>query len=251
MLPLLTLILPGVLWAQESTVQMLDRLAMDPGDSEAIGALSGKYDPRIIDAFEKAFDAISDPEEKHLIAFNLVDDGVRDQKYFEYLVQQAVAQIDVDAPYPLNRDSDGKEIRGQLNPAFDEWCRNHRRDTDSCARDYLSPMAVTQLALLGDQRSGDILMRGLRSKNILVAQICAGGLGVLGRTDALPIIAERIVNSPADMAIGFAGMLGDYHTPAAEALMDQYIPDKDLREMLKHGTEYGSLLRRRKERGIQ
>jgi hypothetical protein len=248
---LIVLCLAPVLWSQESKSVLVDRLTKDPTDDEAIRGLSGDYDPRVIAAFKGAFDAVSDPEDKGLIAFNLIDDGEKDRKYFDYLAERAAVAISNDAPSPLVRDSSGKEIRGQMSPAFEEWCRNHQRKISSCTADYLYPYAVAQLALLGDERAADVLMSGLRSRNPVVVMACAGGLGVLGRNDALPIIAERLMQLPSDIAFGLASLLGDYHSAAAEALMDRYIPDKDMRERLKSGSQYGLLRQRRKDRGVQ
>jgi hypothetical protein len=105
------LIVPAALWAQETTNQALDRLAKNPKDHEAISQLKGQY--------------------------------------LDHLVGMALIAIDSDAPYPLARDADGKDIRGQMDPAFAEWCRDHQREIASCASDYLYPGAVMQLAMLG------------------------------------------------------------------------------------------------------
>lgn len=237
--------------AQNAIQQGLDRLTTSPTDHDALQTLSGTYDVRVVDAYKRSFDTATDPEDKALIAYNLVDDGVKDPKYIDYLIQRATAEIQNDAPYPMARDAEGKEARGKADPAFEEWCRNHQRDLGACATDYLYPRTITMLAMLGDPRAGDVLLQGLRSKNLPAFVFSAGGLAVLGRKDALPLIAERIATVPPNIAVTVVSMLGPYHDARADALIDLYVSDKASREKIKEGPGLGTLLQRRKERGIQ
>lgn|ERR1035438_3801358 len=109
---LIALAAPFVLSGQlASTTDFADQLSKRPTDHEPVRRLSGQYGPGVVEAFEKAFEAVEDPEDKALAAWNLMDDGITDQKYFDYLADRARTAIEDDAPLPFLYDSNGKEIK--------------------------------------------------------------------------------------------------------------------------------------------
>jgi hypothetical protein len=251
---IVSLLIPAALRCQSDIPSALERLAKNPADKDAVRALSGKYDPRVIEAFKAAFDLTTDPEIKSDVASNLIDDGIVDSKYFEYLADAARPGIEDDAPHVLALDAGGNEIKGQLNPEFEKWCMDHGQELPACARDhmYVLPFAVTKLAILVDDRASNLLLQGLRSKNPIVVVACIHGLGALGKTGALPLIAQLMAQAPASIAEAYATALVEFDNPASRALIDRYVTDETIRAGLKRGVGgiYKTVLERRKQRGI-
>lgn len=247
---------PLLLSAQGPGVgEWLSRLAVDPTNHDAILGLSGQYDGRVIDAFQRAFGDVKDPADKGVVAFTLVADGVADQKYFAYLAERASAAIDDDAPWMFAYDRNGKLQKGQVNPEFESWCKTHGVELSTCAKEhyYDASAPVLQIAQLGDPRATDLLMRGLNSANLSLVAICESGLGLLHHNEAVPTIAARLARVPADEATPMAFALAGFTSPEAKTLFERYVTDPELRSNIRQSADaaYRAVQQRRNDRGVK
>ena len=79
-------------------------------------------------AFAAWFGAEKDPDKMRAVAGLLVRYRSADPQYYSYLEEKAFQAVNSDAPIIYVLDSAGQGIRGQRNPAFDQWCESHGTD---------------------------------------------------------------------------------------------------------------------------
>jgi hypothetical protein len=237
-----------IAWSQgEGIDDLLERLAKNPEDVEAIRGLSGKSDPRIIAAFETAFDRTRDPDEKRTLAFNMASRGVGGEKYVSYLIELAKVAVEDDAPSYFSYSSEGKIVKSTVNQEFVIWCGDRGLELAECVRNHVSVGTgdVVNVAMLGDNRAEDVLRKGLGSPNISIAYASACGLGVLSKEDAVPAILKRIAALPEDAAKALAMSLALFATSSADIALQRYVPDAKQRQRLREESVWGTIANRR------
>jgi len=230
--------------AQDDLAPLLATLSKDPVDRSVLHKLEGHPpDPRILPALRDAFERVTAKEEKQPIAATLIRLGDKTSSYFDYLAGYATAAIEDRTPTLLTYDSKGQTIRGQLNPEFENWCAQNKKDPHDVARllfyDY--PSDVLVLASAQDSRAAELFRRGLQSPNVLVMAYSVQGLGRLKDSTAIALIRKAIDRIQAGDKLAIAMQVPWFGSIEAEQLMQELVPNSTSREGLKRMV-YGQQL---------
>ena len=89
-----------------------------------------------------------------------------------------------------------------------------------------------------DRRAIPLLNRALLSRDHLIQAEAAEGLALFGDKASIPLILEACRKAPARAAGLIAASLVYFDDPAAQAAVDQFLPEKearDLRERVRAG----------------
>lgn len=191
-----------------------------------------------IPSLQEQFSLQEKPLLKAAIASALVRLGEQNLVYRDFLLSQAKAAVDNDAPSIFLLDSNGRIVRGhgRLPPDFIAWAEANNLDPKAAAQAqvYELPMYVTLLGITGDDRGKDLLKKGLKSRNHLIQVNAARGLAKLGDRDSIPLIISACKNTPAqEMAGLIARALVFFDDVQAQSAADSFISDKQLLSRLR------------------
>jgi len=178
------------------------------------------------------FRSLDDGLGKMKLASELMQLGVRDVEYFHYLAESAQKPIVRNVPFPMKFDKEGKFIRGEMNEAFLAWCGTQNVDAKTMASTliYKDPIPVLLLADSGDPRALPLLLRGLASPNFYVVAVAARGLGIIGDSHAIDPVVQAVLRAPEEMRSLIARELGYFEHPEAQAALERFIKDTQLRQ---------------------
>jgi len=178
---------------------------------------------------QEVFRLTKDTMRKLRIASILASIGVRDEIYLDYLTDQAKVALshDQDMPWPMVYDD--HKLPQAANPQFVDWCR--QRDLpfwDMYRVSYYEvPRAWYFLAAAGDPRSYDLLIRGLRSPNLMIAATAAQGLAKLQDPRAIAELIAAGHREPGEALGGIVQSLIYFSDPKAQSAADEIIPEQE------------------------
>lgn len=144
-------------------------------------------DPRAIPGLRGAFDRESKPLNREFIAAALVRLGDKNPRYFNYLTGAVLDALNEDVPYRSTRASDAAVDELELHVEIQTWAQVHSTPvTQAIWQATIEvPGAIEALGLTGDRRSMLILLRALKSPNILVVRQAAFALARMQRKSAI------------------------------------------------------------------
>lgn len=149
-------------------------------------------DPVVIPELEHAFAREQRDPGRQFLAAALVSLGDSHPEHFDYLADRARIAVASDLPFPVqlgagHQSSDSIQI---YNTAFLSWTRRHGNQLEAALwqATFEFPGALEALGEAADSRSRPILLRGLRSPNVLVVFEAALGLARLQDTAAVSSI---------------------------------------------------------------
>src|SRR5579872_5464807 len=114
----------------QDTKTLRERISIRPFDTTVLGDVERSRDPQLLPDLRQAFEDTKAKREKQAIARTLVRLGDKDIRYFEYLASFAKPAVESGAPMIFVYGSDGKAVRGVVNPEFQAWCRDHGLDPE-------------------------------------------------------------------------------------------------------------------------
>jgi hypothetical protein len=124
----------------------------------------------------------------------------------------------------------GEDFRARaLNPDLNVWCEKHKLsfwDMDK-VQNYEIPVAWYFLSAARDPRTFDLMLKGLRSPNVVIASSAAHGLAVLQdprAVDEMISIGRRTGN---EARFEIAKSLLFFSDPKAQAAAEDLIPEKE------------------------
>jgi len=184
----------------EKTSQVIkekEKYEFKPIDPQMIYKIINENKTSEISEIEKKFEEAPNSMYKSLYVSMLLRLGDEDDKYFEYLEDQAKQIIEDDRPYLLAKDANGKDIKGQISPEFEDWCSNKDIEINICISEwvYSIPAITTYLGLSGDERFFVYLEAALNSSSEIKVRAAANGLGLLGDKRAIPLFAQVLKNT--------------------------------------------------------
>ena len=206
--------------------------------------------PEAIAIDEQVFSLTSDLKVKRRIAGILVSIRVKDRVYFDYLVSEAKKALDNDMPWPTLYDEHGKVNQNTLMPATIEWFKKHGEDAgeeryasyksanpeflDWCiehhqnpnearfAAYYVIPDPWSDLAAAHDPRAYDLLVQGLHSHNLMIADAAARGLARLQDPRAIDELIATGRRAPGEARVGIVTALLYFSDPKAQAAAEEF-----------------------------
>lgn len=206
---------------------------------DLLGSLQ-KGDKDAVILLKDAFKQSLDKEEKQQIASALLRAGIRDEQYFDFLIQHVKKVIESDIPFPPRvLDEKGN---AKYTPAFLAWCEEHKVEPETAVKYLVStfPKDVMYLADSVDPRAFDILLKALDSNNYIVAIAAAKGLARLQDKRAVQPIIKRFKRFPPDGLELVVPILLYFNNPEAEAGAEELIHDTEkLRRLRKSIAEHG------------
>jgi len=183
-----------------------------------------------INLIKEKFDEADSEIRKSLYASILLRLGVQDEKYITYLKGQAEKIINDDRPYPVKKDENGNEIKGEYNPEFEDWCKKNNIELRQCTAEwfYSFPSIMGYLGLTNNELFFEYLKSGLNSTNDGIVLNSVSGLGILGDPRGIDLIEDAIKNTdnPGVKHI-MAQSLLFIDDPYAEDISKQYIEEKN------------------------
>jgi hypothetical protein len=193
-----------------------------------------------VPVLKEQFAASKDAESKAHIASALVRLGVRDDLYWNYLVEQATEAVNSDVPLPTMYDSKGKLLRGQISQGFTAWAKAHNVSPASAGETamFTLPGMVAFLAETGDARGIPLLRQALQSPNFLIVTMAAEGLALIQDKASIPLIVEACNRAHPDEAIPIAESLIYFDDPEAQNSADFYLP-KDQAQAMRDAKAHG------------
>jgi HEAT repeat protein len=173
--------------------------------------------PQLKEQFIKS----EDRNKKIKIAAALDRLGVKDDLYWDFMVQQ-VGPV-VDSPDPRAYDAQGKWVRDQLSPEFLKWTKDHNLPPDAV---YQLPAIIMLFGETGDSRGIPLLRRGLLSRNYFIQAFAARGLAIAQDKDSIPLIIQACEHSPEEGVPIIASYLLYFDDSRAVAAYDKYEPQE-------------------------
>jgi hypothetical protein len=150
-------------------------------------------------------------KKKQVIAAALCRMKADDGEASNYLVKLVEEAIRSEAPVVLAQDEHNREIKGKMNPAFEQWAAEHNLTArDAAARELFAyPGYVLELSYLVDPKFIYLFREGLKSRNQGVAVACISALARLNDLSSLPLISAAAKNwpNPAHASEAIAGAL--------------------------------------------
>lgn len=149
-------------------------------------------DPVVIPELEHAFAREQHDTGRQFLAAALVSLGDSHPEHFEYLTERARIAVASNLPFPVRLGA-RRESNGSIetySTAFLSWTRRHGNQLEAALwrATFEFPGALEALGEAADPRSRPILLRGLRSPNVLVVFEAALGLARLQDTAAVSSI---------------------------------------------------------------
>ncbi len=220
---------------QKSVDELIAHLQSHPGALHVVHRLTQLGDKKAIPALKGAFERVEDKHKEQTIARALVALAEEDEFYWNFLVQYAKVAIESDMPFPLPFDSKGRGIKGKLSLEFLAWAEENKVDPKVAAETGLYEMShdVKVLAMAGDPRAFDLLLRGLESKNYLIASYAAQGLAKLQDKRAIRPIIQASKMAPAEAADFIARPLVFFDDPEAQRAAEEFIQNKVILDSLR------------------
>jgi len=206
----------------------------------AVEQIAEAHAVQAIPVLKEQFALDQDADSKAKIASALVRLGDKDDTYWNYLVDQATAAVESDAPPPTMYDANGKVVPGQLSPEFIAWAKAHNVSPESAGEDaaYGLPGKVAMLGETGDPRGVPLLRQALQSPNFLIAAMAAKSLALIQDKGSIPLIIEASRKAPSDAAVAIADSLIYFDDAEAQRGADLYLPKTyaaAVREARAHG----------------
>jgi hypothetical protein len=176
----------------------------------------------------RVFELTKDSERKLRIASILLSIGVWDPKYSDYLMDEAKKALahDQDMPWPILYGEDG--LAKSLNPALGDWCVKHQlsfHDAEKVQK-YEIPVAWVYLSAAHDSRAYELLLKGLRSPNVMVAISAAHGLAILQDPRAINEMIFVGRNTQNEARFEIAKSLLYFPDPNAQTVAEELTPEK-------------------------
>ena len=174
---------------------------------------------------EKQFVATSAPDLRVHIASVLVRLGLKDDKYWNYLIEAAAQSLKSAAPLPSISDHDGK-APGQPPAELAAWAREKGISIDDAFQKALFEDAgpMLMLVMTGDRRAIPLAREGLKSRNFMIQVMSARGLAGIQDRDSIPYIVAAVRSAPRDAAAGIATWLIYFDDTEAQRIVDAYVP---------------------------
>lgn len=196
-----------------------------------------------IPALEERFGLVSDDLDKGKIAQVLI--RLKDPKpvYWAYLEKLVRSALDSDPPDPLDVDAQGRETG--ISPRIEEWARATRQAPPAALENATAvyPAYVVLLGGTEDRRAIPLLNRALLSRDHPIQAEAAEGLALFGDKASIPLILEACRKAPARAAGLIAASLVYFDDAAAQAAVDQFLPEKEARDLRERVGAGGRPLR--------
>lgn len=169
---------------EKSPIELLnDYFKEPPYPIFAIRRLMDLGDPVVIPRLEQAFTRERHDPAREFIAAALVNLGDPGPTYYAYVATRAESSVMSDLPFPVELGGRTQSSTGlpPLRRAFLSWVQQHGADlNDTLWRaTFEEPSTIEALGEAADKRSRPILLKGLKSQNVLVAVAAALGLARL------------------------------------------------------------------------
>lgn len=198
----------------------------EPYDLEVIGQANAV---EAIPDLEKQFAVTtdSDPILKGKIASVLVKLGDKNNVYWSYLADNAMAVLTSDAPGPFTFDSQGN-VAGQ-SPALEAWAKAHNTSVEVAFTNaqYIWPSRLLLIAATGDRRAIPILRKAMSSANPIIQTAAARGLAEFQDKDSVPLITDSLKRAPKQVAEALAESLAYFDDPQIQEIAAKYLsPEK-------------------------
>lgn len=157
-------------------------------------------DPTAIPGLERAFARADRELTRRFLAAALVSLGESPPGYFEYLASGAAVAATSDLPFPVGLGLQSDTAVLPVKPEFLSWVRKHGGDLQFALWQAVFdlPAAVEALGEAADPRSRSILLRGLKSPNVLVVFEAALGLARLQDDTCVPKIIAAAKRMPRE-----------------------------------------------------
>jgi PBS lyase HEAT-like repeat len=203
-----------------------------PVDAETIAEAGAT---EAIPSLKEQFTRSQDLSDKMKIASVLVRLGNKEDAYWDFLIRQATAAIEDDAPFIAHLDEKGNLVTDKLSPEFLKWASDHHLDREQAEEDvlYNYPESIADLGATGDARAIPILRRALLSQNFIIQTSAARGLGEIQDKDSIPLIIEACKRAPAQVAAQIALPLVYFDDNDAQRAVDLYVPKERVVEARK------------------
>lgn len=197
-------------------------------------------EPAVAKLFEGIFRTEQDSAKKGAIAQLMCLNHSDDTRYIEYLLKNAQAAVDSQAPTVYQSTSEGEVKRGQRNPQFEMWCRFNGKDIDEEVRRQLidNPSSVMLLADIAVPATSPVFVKGLQSSNPLVAVYSAFGLSGIGDKTFIPLIIDAAIKAHINIDGQMVATLAKFKN--ADALIQTELRGTRLLPLYKHEVEHQS-----------
>jgi HEAT repeat protein len=179
----------------------------------------------VLPALEQQFAGATDVATQAIVANALVRLGDKDNKYWNFLLQQATLAVDSDLPDPF-RDSQGNATGRQLSPEFKAWIQAHHVDASTAINSalYDLPGKVMLLGETGDPRGIPLLRRALQSHNYQIVAWATKGLAQTQDKESIPLIIVAVQRAPPEYKSLIAESLAYFDDAQAQSAVDTYMP---------------------------
>lgn len=197
---------------------------------------------RAIPVLQQQFAVATDNALKAALASALVRFGRRDAEYWDFLADRARLATEVDAPFPIAFDAQGKLLPQQLDGDFIAWARARNLSPEQLSRDqvYTRPAELAFLAVTGDTRGIPLLRAALGSRNYLIQAVAAKGLARLQDTGSISAIIEACAKAPAQVSELIARALVFFDDDRARRAAEMFISNREvLQELRRLSRERG------------
>ena len=214
----------------KSPVELLSQYFQDPPyPLFAIRRIIELGDPVVILQLERAFAREDRELTRQFLAAALVSLGDSHPEYFNYLASRAAIAVASDLPFPIelgNRTRPDAGV-GVYKGEFLSWIRRHGNKLEPALWQaaFDLPGAVEALGEAADRRSRPILLRGLKSPNVLVVFEAALGLARLQEKGCVPSIISAAKRMSGEERKLIAKTLLYFADPAAQRGAERLIDD--------------------------
>lgn len=159
------------------------------------------------------------------IASVLIELGVKDDLYWNYLAEQTRASLAINMPFPVKTDAQ-EGPNPPENPELLAWAKSRNLDQDAVAmfQFMVLPTPISFLASTGDPRGIPLFRQGLTSQNPLVQAFAAKGLANLRDNDSVPLIIATCKKVSASERTLLARSLLYFDDPQAQTYAALYLP---------------------------
>jgi hypothetical protein len=187
--------------------------------------LSGK--PEDVRNAERIFALTRDTALKQRLASILVSRSVSDPRYSKYLNDEAEEALLEANTFPWPRLYDAKKQPMSLNAALNDWCQAHNLPFwDVYHIEYYDiPVAWYYLAPAGDRKAYDLLVKGLRSPNLMIAANAAHGLAKLQDPRGLDELIAAGKEATGEAVWAIVQALTYFPDPKAQAAAEALTPE--------------------------
>ena len=224
----------------EDALRHLDRndVGYGPVDALSFAEVAAQAPPeQAIPALERFYEKHkNDPPDEQLgipylrdnLASLLVQLGDPNPIYWNVLVSEADLALASEVPYP--NLTNGKTLEDAFTPEQKAWAKAHNMSLPQAFREatFIPSQKFAPLAKTGDPRALPILRTGLKSENLMIQSLAAGGLGLLRDKDSIPVIIAICRARQPPLAYFVAASLVFFHDPTADKVYHEYFPDRDI-----------------------